>query len=215
MIYHDYKIIEIKGINHSKYGNCLMVYANPITKKEQTFEFSSIVDTRTIKFLFPFKYLRELQRIANTLEYWSPSDTWYLKERTYDNRQKMYGPIYVHQDLEIERLDMMDDDVEIPNLNDGKEATQETIIPDIEYKFRKIIGDWERETEKQDTEYGYDKDAGPADFVDWECSEKKGFFSWLFDDDAINDYSDLTDKQEEAYDDFLLELDQEGLSPIR
>ena len=78
----------------------------------------------------------------------------------------------------------------------------------------KIIGDWEKETEKHNTEYGYDKDAGPADFVDWEYSEKKGFFSWLFNDDTINDYSDLTDKQEEAYDDFLFELDKEGLSPI-
>lgn len=213
MIFHDYKIIEIKEINHSKYGKCLMVYANPITKKEQTFEFSSIVDSRTIKFLFPFKYLQELQRIANKLLYWSPSDNWYLKERIYDNRINKYGPIYVHQDLEIERLDMMDSD-DIPDLDDGKEITQESIIPDIGYKFRKIIGDWEKETEKHNTEYGYDKDAGPADFVDWEYSEKKGFFSWLFNDDTINDYSDLTDKQEEAYDDFLFELDKEGLSPI-
>lgn len=216
MIYHNYKILEINGVDHTKYGKCLMVYANPITKKFSSFEFSSVVDKRTIKFLFPFKYLQELQRIANTLDYWSPCDNWYIKKRFYDDRIKMYGPLYEHVNLDLDQLDMIDCDEDvIPNLNDGEESSQESLIPNIGYKFRKIIEDWEKEMEKPNTEYGYDKDAGPADMVDWGFYDEKTFFSWLFDDNTISDSSELTEAQEEAYDNFLLELENEGLSSIK
>lgn len=216
MIYHNYKILEINGVDHTKYGKCLMAYANPITKKSSSFEFSSVVDKRTIKFLFPFKYLQELQRIANTLDYWSPSDCWYIKKRIYDNRIKMYGPLYEHVNLDLDRLDMIDGDEDvIPNLNDGEESSQESLIPNIGYKFRKIVEDWEKEMEKPNTEYGYDKDAGPADMVDWGFYEEKAFFQWLFDDNTISDSSGLTEEQEEAYDNFLLELENEGLSSVK
>ena len=177
MIYHNYKILEINGVDHTKYGKCLMVYANPITKKSLSFEFSSVVDKRTIKFLFPFKYLQELQRIANTLDYWSPCDSWYIKERIYDDRIKMYGPLYEHVNLNLDRLDMIDSDEDvIPNLNDGEDSFHESLIPNIGYKFRRIIEDWEKEMEKPNTEYGYDKDAGPADMVDWGFYDEKDFF---------------------------------------
>ena len=216
MIYHNYKILEINGVDHTKYGKCLMVYANPITKKSSSFEFSSVVDKSTIKFLFPFKYLQELQRIANTLDYWSPSDCWYIKKRIYDNRIKMYGPLYEHVNLDLDRLDMIDGDEDvIPNLNDGEESSQESLIPNIGYKFRKIVEDWEKEMEKPNTEYGYDKDAGPADMVDWGFYEEKAFFQWLFDDNTISDSAGLTEEQEEAYDNFLLELENEGLSSVK
>jgi len=216
MIYHNYKILEINGVDHTKYGKCLMVYANPITKKSLSFEFSSVVDKRTIKFLFPFKYLQELQRIANTLDYWSPCDSWYIKERIYDDRIKMYGPLYEHVNLNLDRLDMIDSDEDvIPNLNDGEDSFHESLIPNIGYKFRRIIEDWEKEMEKPNTEYGYDKDAGPADMVDWGFYDEKTFFSWLFDDNTISDSSELTDEQAEAYDNFLLELENEGLSSIK
>jgi len=216
MIYHNYKILEINGVDHTKYGKCLMVYANPITKKSLSFEFSSVVDKRTIKFLFPFKYLQELQRIANTLDYWSPCDSWYIKERIYDDRIKMYGPLYEHVNLNLDRLDMIDSDEDvIPNLNDGEDSFHESLIPNIGYKFRRIIEDWEKEMEKPNTEYGYDKDAGPADMVDWGFYDEKTFFSWLFDDNTISDSSELTDEQAEAYDNFLLELENEGLSSVK
>lgn len=216
MIYHNYKILEINGVDHTKYGKCLMVYANPVTKKSLSFEFSSVVDKRTIKFLFPFKYLQELQRIANTLDYWSPCDSWYIKERIYDDRIKMYGPLYEHVNLNLDRLDMIDSDEDvIPNLNDGEDSFHESLIPNIGYKFRRIIEDWEKEMEKPNTEYGYDKDAGPADMVDWGFYDEKTFFSWLFDDNTISDSSELTDEQAEAYDNFLLELENEGLSSIK
>lgn len=216
MIYHNYKILEINGVDHTKYGKCLMVYANPITKKSLSFEFSSVVDKRTIKFLFPFKYLQELQRIANTLDYWSPCDSWYIKERIYDDRIKTYGPLYEHVNLNLDRLDMIDSDEDvIPILNDGEDSFHESLIPNIGYKFRRIIEDWEKEMEKPNTEYGYDKDAGPADMVDWGFYDEKTFFSWLFDDNTISDSSELTDEQAEAYDNFLLELENEGLSSIK
>ena len=214
MIYHNYKILEINGVDHTKYGKCLMVYANPIIRRSSSFEFSPVVDKRTIKFLFPFKYLQELQRIANTLDYWSPCDSWYIKERVYDNRINKYGPIYEHVNLDLDRLDMIDGD-DIPNLNDGEESPRESIIPNIEYKFRKIIEDWEKEIENPNTEYGYDKGAGPADLIDWGFYDEETFFSWLFDDDTISDSSGLTEEQEEAYDNFLLELENEGLSSVK
>lgn len=214
MIYNNYKILEINGVDHTKYGKCLMVYANPIIRRSSSFEFSPVVDKRTIKFLFPFKYLQELQRIANTLDYWSPCDSWYIKERVYDNRINKYGPIYEHVNLDLDRLDMIDGD-DIPNLNDGEESPRESIIPNIEYKFRKIIEDWEKEIENPNTEYGYDKGAGPADLIDWGFYDEETFFSWLFDDDTISDSSGLTEEQEEAYDNFLLELENEGLSSVK
>ena len=210
MIYHNYKILEIKGADHNKYGKCLMVYANPVTKKATSFEFSTIVDKRTIKFLFPFKYLQELQRIANTFDYWTPCEDWYVKNRIYDGRIKKYVPIYEHVNLELDRLDMLDGDDDTPNLNDGDESSQNSIIPNIEYKWSKLIEDWESEIEKPDTEYGYNRGGGPAEFVDNECSEKDGFFSWLFDNDTISDASELTEEQDEAYSALIEELTKRG-----
>lgn len=217
MIYHNYKILEIKEICHSTYGTCIMVLANPVKLKDKTFEFSTIIDKRTIKFLFPFRYLQELLRIANTSEYWSPSDDWYIKERIYDHKINMYGPIYVHMNLDLDMINGVDIDDDIPILNDASATSKKSIIPNIEFKFMKIIEDWEKEIEKPETDYGYNKEGGPGVFLECEYSEKNGFFSWLFDDDKINVSfsSELTEEQEEAYDNFLMELDKEGLSPIK
>ena len=74
MIYNNYKILEIKGVNHSKYGNCLMAYANPVTRKEQTYEFNPTIDKRSFEFLLSSRFLDELQTIANTLDFWTPDE---------------------------------------------------------------------------------------------------------------------------------------------
>jgi hypothetical protein len=194
-----------------------MAYANPVTRKEQTYEFNPTIDKRSFKFLLSSRFLDELQTIANTLDFWTPDENMYLKERIYDGNISLYCPIYIHMALEWDLLDEDGDYVDDPlNVENGNDFGKQSLIPNLSYKWKKIIADWEDEIKNPDSEWGYDKDGGPADWVEAECEGKEGFLAWLFGDNSIESTSDLTEEQNEVYENFMFdELDKEGLSPSK
>lgn len=210
MVYQEFRILEIKGVYHSEYGKCIMVYANPIEKKENSIQFVTTIDKNTFKFLFQNKYLDELLQISKEKDFWTPDVNYYLKERFFDDESGYHCPIYVHIDLDLDNIGLLEDDYEGVDINDDSSSQQESLIPNLTEKWKKVVRDWETMVADSNTDWDYKEDGDPAEYFGNECYENGRLFSWLFEDESIQSDEDLTEEQYEAFQSFISELENDG-----
>lgn len=93
-------IIDIRDVNHSKYGNVTMVKANPLTDMEFGVLASTCEDDGTKTFLVPNEFADDvLVNIARAKHYWNPNLSDFTIEKIYDQDRKKHISIYVDNSL--------------------------------------------------------------------------------------------------------------------
>ncbi len=101
-------IIDIRKVNHSKYGDVTMVKANPLTDMEFGGLVSTCEDNDTKTFLVPNEFAYDvLVNIARAKHYWNPDLSDFIVEKIYDQDRKKHISIYVDNSLLKSSLGMV------------------------------------------------------------------------------------------------------------
>lgn len=187
-----YKVLEIRDGWDPFWGHVVSVAANPVKRIGLCLGSSPFINNETQFFIFPDweEILNPIQTIAESNDFWSPSEDFSIETRKLDNGQtiKMYFHTTLFDNVG-HRTNNVSYDV---TMNRGLSST----IPNLNEKVDVI---WQQYLKETNGEY----------FVDSYVRElpRAELLQYLFDIDYLND-DDLTTcgMRQAAFDDFIYKL---------
>lgn len=191
-----YFILEVKGIEDSRFGECAAIKANPIQEiKMGTYSSQSVTPyecSDTVTFFFPDdEYILEpILRLARTQTPWIPDISHFNKERIFDENSQKYVEIYRHLSFFGEMPSP------IGNSQPIRVSREKQYILSQQYQ------DYMRRY------YQFD----PIDLQEYVGrlrDNDPNFFAWLFDDNRLRGYSEweLDEEYQEAWNNFYTRCD--------
>lgn len=130
-----YKIIDITGGHDSRYGDVLIVKANPNTKNEFGDSYSLQLCNVTETFISPEDdiQLHNLLNVANGGKLWYPFEKYFFDDKIFDDKTNASIVIHRHVDFFEFEDDFYDDD----NYNEDAEDEEDfLLIPNLYYKVQ-------------------------------------------------------------------------------
>lgn len=193
----EFQIMNIKGVDDTRYGSIVLVEANPVETNSLGMRFvTQHICSSTESFFFPDDddIIQPLVSIARGGGLWTPNMADFSAENIHNADSNRIIKVYRHKSFWSDDYDM--------SLNSG---ARPELIANKHYKANQLKEQYYRNGWYESMSlYDYVFSLAVGDDVE-------DFFSWLFDDPSLAGFSlaSLSLAQTESFDDFMDLFDEE------
>lgn len=187
-----YFILEIKGVYDSRFGDCVVVYANPLQKIGMGLSYTPYINEDTVAFFFPDddSIIQPIVRSARAQQPFEPDFDYFKEETIFNENTRKRMPIFRHLSFYDKSHTI------VGNTKPLRISPVKVNILNSQYS------DYMRQN------YQWD----PIDlqvYVGRLAENDSNFFAWLFDDSSLRGCQEweLDDEYREAWDNFYERCD--------